>query len=192
MPKLFGNQVRLRASERSDIPAFVRWFGDPEVTENLDMLGVMGIANEEIWFEDMIKHPAIEQVLVIEVIIKQPTPQATEAWFPIGTIGLFNVNSIARSAELGIAIGEKDYWDRGFGSEAIRVLLHQGFYHYNLHRIELRVNARNLRAIKAYEKIGFKHEGIKRESTFRDGIYMDMLFMSILKPEWDQFIASKG
>ena len=192
MPKLYGDQVRLRASERTDLQNFVRWFGDPEVTENLDMIGVMGMANEEIWFEDMIKRPAIEQVLVIEVKT-EPAPSGNpEIWLPIGTIGLYDVNSIARHAELGISIGEKAYWNRGFGSEAIRILLNEGFYKYNLHRIELRVNARNHRAIKAYEKVGFVHEGTKRESTFRDGEYMDMLVMSVLRPEWDQITRTKG
>lgn len=192
MPKLYGNQVRLRAAERADIPSFVRWFGDPEVTENLDMIGVMGIANEEIWFDDMLKRPAIEQVLVIEAKIENTPPDDSDSWLAIGTIGLFNVDNFARNAELGISIGEKSYWNRGFGSEAIRVLLNQGFYKYNLHRIELRVNARNHRAIKAYEKVGFIHEGAKREATYRDGEYMDMLLMSVLRPEWDQINQAKG
>ena len=192
MPKLYGNNVRLRAAERSDIPNFVRWFGDPEVTENLDMIGVMGIANEEIWFDDMIKRPAIEQVLVIEAKAEPLASTGSEDWLPIGTIGLFNVNNFARNAELGISIGEKTYWNRGFGSEAIRILLNEGFYKYNLHRIELRVNARNYRAIKAYENVGFVHEGAKREATYRDGVYMDMLMMSVLRPEWDQLRQPKG
>jgi diamine N-acetyltransferase len=192
MPILYGNQVRLRASERSDIPTFVRWFSDPEVTENLDMIGVMGMANEEIWFEDMIKRPMIEQVLVIEAKIESSLSGEPASWFPIGTIGLFEVNNTNRHAELGISIGEKDYWNLGFGSEALRILLNAGFNKYNLHRIELRVHARNLRAIKAYEKVGFVHEGVKREATFCDGVYMDMLTMSVLKPEWDQRNRSKG
>jgi len=192
MPKLYGDHVRLRASEKTDLPTFVKWFGDPEVTENLDMIGVMGLANEELWFEDMIKRPAVEQVLVIEANVDSRSFEASEAWFPIGTIGLFNVNNFARNAELGISIGEKLFWNRGFGSEAIRILLNEAFYKYNLHRVELRVNARNLRAIKAYEKVGFIHEGNKREATYRDGVYMDMLLMSVLRPEWDQITRKKG
>lgn len=192
MPKLYGDHVRLRASERSDLPNFVRWFGDPEVTANLDMLGVMGLANEEIWFEEMIKRPVIEQVLVIEAEIESETPDVTESWLPIGTIGLFKIDNIAHSAELGIAIGEKAYWNRGLGSEALRILLNEGFYKFNLHRIELRVYARNHRAIRAYEKVGFVHEGVKREATYRDGEYMDDLLMSVLRPEWDQITRGKG
>ncbi|MGB4596133.1 MAG: GNAT family protein [Anaerolineaceae bacterium] len=192
MPKLYGDHVCLRASERTDLPTFVRWFGDPEVSENLSMIGVMGLANEEIWFEDMLKRPAIEQVLVIEAAIESETADVNQAWLPIGTISLFRIDTIARSAELGIAIGEKAYWNQGFGSEAIRILLNEGFYKYNLHRIELQVYARNHRAIKAYEKVGFVHEGTKREATYRDGEYMDMLMMSVLRPEWDQIKRMKG
>ncbi|HNY84183.1 MAG TPA: GNAT family protein [Anaerolineaceae bacterium] len=190
MPKLFGNGVRLRAAERADLPTFVRWFGDPEVTEYLNMHSIMSLASEEIWFEGMLKKPFSEQVLVIEVADCQDIPQPE--WQPIGTISFNQVDTVNRNGELGIVIGEKAYWNRGFGSEAIRTLLDYGFFELNLHRIFLRVNASNQRGLKAYTKVGFIHEGTLREASFGKGHYQDVHIMSILRPEWDKLSKKKG
>jgi RimJ/RimL family protein N-acetyltransferase len=91
---------------------------------------------------------------------------------------------ISRNAEVGIVIGEKDYWNKGYGSEAMQLMLKHGFETLNLHRIWLRVYGFNTRAIRAYEKSGFVHEGRKREASFIQGKYHDVLIMSVLQPEW--------
>lgn len=192
MPKLFGDKVRLRAAERADLPMFVRWFGDPEVTENLNMYSVMSLASEEIWFENMLKKPFSEQVLVIEVADRQGQDPSQPEWRPIGTISFNQVDTVNRCGELGIVIGEKNYWNRGFGSEAIRTLLDYGFFELNLHRVFLRVNASNQRGLKAYTKVGFTHEGTLREASFGKGRYQDVHMMSILRPEWDKLSKKKG
>ena len=89
-----------------------------------------------------------------------------------------------RTASLGILIGEKDYQGRGFGPDAVRTMLKFAFDELNLHRVELDVMAFNTRAIRCYEKVGFRHEGIRRESFFRGGKYHDLHVMAVLRKDF--------
>jgi RimJ/RimL family protein N-acetyltransferase len=147
------------------------------------------MADEEKWFEEMLAHSPDEHNLAIEV--KQPggpdagaaSPAAVEIWKLIGSCGFFNLDQHNRSSEFGIMIGDKDYWDQGYGTEAVRLLCQHGFKTLNLHRIYLRVFETNPRAIRAYEKCGFIHEGRQRQAEFRDGKYIDVIVMSLLSTE---------
>jgi diamine N-acetyltransferase len=88
------------------------------------------------------------------------------------------------AAEFGIVIGDKSYWNQGYGTEAVRLLVRFGFHTLNLNRIFLRVYETNPRAIRAYEKAGFTSEGRERQAEFRNGKYIDVLRMSILRAEF--------
>jgi RimJ/RimL family protein N-acetyltransferase len=95
----------------------------------------------------------------------------------------------SRKAEIGIMIGDKRYWNKGYGTEAMRLILQHGFETLNLHRLYLRVFSDNSRAVRTYEKAGFVLEARMRETNFDNGRYRDDLMMSMLRPEWD---AAKG
>lgn len=176
---IYGKRVRLRGVEREDLPRFVAWLNDPEVRQNLSLVNPLSQAMEENWFEDMLKQPAEEMPLVIEV-------RQGEAWVPVGNCSLFGFHWAARSAEAGIFIGEKALWGQGYGTEAMRLLLRHGFYDLNLNRICLRVYATNPRAVRSYEKAGFTLEGRERQGMYRDGQYIDVLLMSILRSEFQE------
>ena len=173
---IYGQRIRLRHIEREDLPHFVAWLNDPEVRYGLAMYLPLSQVEEEHWFENVQKRERDEQPLVIEV-------KSQDGWTMIGNSGFFNIDWRNRDAELGIVIGDKTYWNKGYGTEVMRLLLHHGFTTLNLHRIFLRVFAENPRAIRAYEKAGFVHEGRMRQAEFRDGKYLDVLFMSVLRPE---------
>jgi RimJ/RimL family protein N-acetyltransferase len=102
----------------------------------------------------------------------------------IGEVELDGFNAVCAHAWLGIGIGERDYWGKGYGSEAVGLVLDFAFLWLNLHRVSLSVNEYNPRALRAYEKIGFKMEGTQRKALFRDGRRWDMIYMGILKDEW--------
>jgi RimJ/RimL family protein N-acetyltransferase len=91
-----------------------------------------------------------------------------------------------QNAWVGIGIGEADYRGRGYGSDALRVAVSYAFRELGLYRVSLGVFAYNQRAIRAYEKVGFVHEGALRGALYRDGQHFDNLFMGILRPEWEQ------
>jgi diamine N-acetyltransferase len=174
---LYGKRIRLRGNERSDLPKFVEWLNDPEVRRYLLMSMPISQATEEQWFENMLKRPAEEQSLGIEI-------KEGDAWRLIGNCGIFDINWRARSAEVGLFIGDKSCWNKGFGTEVMLLLLQHGFGTLNLNRIFLRVDAGNLGGIRAYEKAGFVHEARLREADFREGKYCDDLIMSVLRSEW--------
>lgn len=180
MPYLHGERIRLRAAEKEDIPVFLNWINDPDVTENLMLVYPMSRFEEEQWYESMMQRPSSEHVMVIELITQTPD----EKHNPIGTCQLHNIDWRNRSAEVGIMIGEKTCWDLGYGTETMRLLLTHGFGILNLNRIWLQVYAKNKRGIRAYEKAGFTYEGKFRQALYQDGRYYDVHLMSVLKDEW--------
>ncbi|MBM7679326.1 RimJ/RimL family protein N-acetyltransferase [Gracilibacillus alcaliphilus] len=105
---------------------------------------------------------------------------------PFGIISLIHIDYKNRNAECIIDIGDKTYWGRGYGKEALTVLLDYAFLEMNLHRISLRVFSFNDRAIHLYRKMGFQQEGISRQSLFRGGKWHDIIQMGILQNEYIQ------
>ena len=174
---IYGDRLRLRAVERSDLERFVEWLNDPEVREGLLLHLPMSVAEEEKWFEDMIKRPDEEHPMVIEI-------RQDESWAMIGNCGIHNIDWRLRSAEVGIFIGEKGFWDQGYGTEAMKLLLDHSFNTLNLNRIALQVYEDNPRAVRAYEKVGFVHEGRARQGMYKNGRYVDIIWMSVLRSEW--------
>ena len=176
---IYGERLRLRAPERTDIPLFHDWLNDEEVTAGLTIYLPLSLADEEAWFESMLKRPPEEHPLVMEI-------QEAGGWKPIGNCGFHNIDSRSRLGEVGIFIGVKSCWNQGYGTEAMRLLLRHGFQTLNLNRIFLRVYETNAGAIRSYEHAGFIHEGRLRQAEYKNGRYYDILLMSVLRSEWDQ------
>jgi len=174
---IYGNGLRLRAIEKEDLDKFTEWLNDPAVRRGLLIFLPLSMVQEERWFRGVLERPGEEQPLVIEVEIDGQ-------WEPIGNIGLHNFDWRCRSAEVGIFIGDKTYWNQGIGTQAMRLMLQHGFETLNLNRIALDVYENNPGAIRSYEKAGFVHEGRKRQAMYKDGKYLDVLLMSILKSDW--------
>jgi len=177
---IYSDRIRLRAAERTDLPRFVEWLNDPEVRAGLAMHLPFSLAEEEVWFEAMIKRPPSEHVLVIEV----RNEKFSDNWTAIGTCSFQEIDWRIRKAEVGIVIGEKGFWNKGYGTETMRLLLQHGFNTLNLNRIALRVFSSNPRAIRAYEKAGFMVDGHLRQAAYKDGQYLDEIIMSVLREEW--------
>jgi RimJ/RimL family protein N-acetyltransferase len=107
----------------------------------------------------------------------------------IGQCALFNFNETAQTCELGITIGDKAYWGRGYGRDAVQSLLDYAFRLRNIRRVHLSVNGNNQRAIKAYISCGFIEEGCLRAHVWNNGEYIDLVMMGILREEW---LKAKG
>lgn len=175
---IYGKRVRLRGVERSDIPLFYEWLNDPEVTEGLSLYLPLSMDDEEKWFERVTHMEDHEKPLAIEL-------KDGDGWRLIGNSGFFHLEWTNRCAEFGIFIGNKTVWNKGFGTEAVELILKHGFETLNLHRIYLQVYSTNPRARRSYEKAGFVPEGILREAVYRHGKYADIHIMSVLRSEWD-------
>jgi RimJ/RimL family protein N-acetyltransferase len=173
---LYGKNLRLRAIEQEDIPRFLRWLNDPEVRQFLLMHEPLSRAKEERWFEEHLSRTD-EIILAIEVLMG-------EEWLHIGNIGLHRIDLKNRTAVLGIFIGEKDSWGKGYGREAIRVMLRYAFFELGLNRVELETFDFNERAMRCYKALGFKEVGVRRKAFFRDGAFHDVILMDLLAAEF--------
>jgi RimJ/RimL family protein N-acetyltransferase len=175
-----GTKTRLRALEQEDLPRCVRWFNDPELRRFLVMRYPLSMAEEERWWASRLQQEQTgDHALAIEA----------EDGTHIGNIGLHNIEFENGRAMLGIAIGEKAYWGQGYGTDAIQAMLNWAFGYLNLHRVYLTVYAYNERAIRCYERCGFRHEGTMRQARYVDGQYHDEWMMAILR---DEFLTRQG
>lgn len=163
--------MRLRSREPSDIQRANRLFNDPDVLWGLLMTFPLATAGTREWFEGTRNDPTGERFAV----------ETLEGEL-IGMCSIEEIEARSRSAEMGIWLG-KPYWGKGYGTDAMRVLARFGFRTMNLQRLSLHVYATNTRAIRTYEKIGFKIEGRLRRDQFLDGGYVDTLVMGLLAEE---------
>ena len=104
---------------------------------------------------------------------------------PIGLVDLAGFNWAARHAWVGIGLGERAFWGKGYGTEAMQLILRFAFQEINLNRVNLTVFEYNVRAQKSYLKCGFVEEGRARKAMMRDGKRWDTVYMGILKSEWE-------
>ena len=179
---IYGERIRLRAVEKEDLPIFVGWLNDPEVIQGLLLYNPISQTEENGWYERMLARPIDEHVLAIEV--KLPGSGDEElSWKLIGSLAFDSIDWRIRAAELGILIGDKSFWNQGYGTESVRLLVQYGFNTLNLNRVYLHVFETNPRAIRAYEKAGFTLEGRERQAEFRDGKFIDVLRMSWLRED---------
>ena len=173
---LRGQKVLLRPVKRSDIQYFLKWFNDPEVTQYLAIYLPMTEMGEGKWIEELgTTRATTTAMFVIEAI---------EGEKPIGSTGLENINSKDHCATFGIAIGDKDYWSKGYGTEAARLLVRYGFEQLNLHRINSSAYAFNERSCRMHKSLGFKEEGRQREAIFKNGKFHDAVIFGLLREEW--------
>ena len=175
---LKGKRIRLAPLDRKYIDLFLKWFNDPEITQYLTMYKPLTRDWEEKWF-DALKHKEDAVYFSIHVI------KEDESDTVIGNCAIQNINSRTRAASCGITIGEKEYQNRGLGTEAMEMLVEYGFNTLNLNRIELSVYDFNSRAFKTYQKVGFVEEGRKRQARYHNGKYQDEIIMAILREDWE-------
>jgi RimJ/RimL family protein N-acetyltransferase len=175
---LKGKSVLLRPVKRSDISYFLKWFNDPEVIQYLGMYLPMTEMAEEKFIEELgTTRARTDALFVIEVIEGNSTK-------PIGNCGLHGINSKDNHATFGIVIGEKDYWNKSYGTEAARLLINYGFQQLNVHRISSSAVAFNERSIRLHKKVGFREEGRLRQRMFKNGQYHDLVQFGILREDW--------
>lgn len=174
LPTLAGSLVELRPLVREDARRVAAIVNDPAVNRTLRASAPVSVATEVLFIEAL---PYARADLVLGVA-------ARDDGRIVGVTGLHHLDDPARKAELGIFLGPPSEWGRGFGTEATRLLVAHGFGALGLHRIWLHVQADHARAIRAYERVGFRREGLLRESGLREGRPVDEVVMGLLSAEW--------
>lgn len=172
---LQGEKVTLRAIERADVEAIWAWNNDleTEVLGGGDPPKPQSLSAALAWFDAEAAKGERSNSFAIDVEGRL-----------IGMCGLHNFDQTARVCEVGIVIGERDYRNHGYGRDALRTLMAYAFRHLNMHRVFLRVNGTNERAIRSYMAAGFCEEGRLRQHVWSDGAYIDTVFMGALRSEW--------
>ncbi len=175
---LKGKLVRLSGIEPDEASkSFAQWNRDSEYMRLLDT-----------------DPPRMHSTKAIKAWLEKDLEKATDMyWFAIraleddrllGDITLSVINWGSREAFTGIAIGAREFWGKGYGTDAMQVLLRYGFIELNLRRVSLTVFEFNQRARRSYEKVGFRPEGCQRQFIQREGRRWDIIYMGILREEW--------
>jgi len=166
--------VALTALRPEDSPSLFEWINDRELVLFNSAYRPVSQAEHDAWFENIRQR---SDVLIFGIRLWE-TDQL------IGSCQLHSISSISRNAELQIRLGVSAEHGKGYGTEAVKLLLQFAFTELNLHRVYLHVFATNPRAIQVYEKCGFMREGLLREAAFIDDRYIDVLVMGILREEY--------
>ena len=180
--KLVGDRIYLSPRNSEDVEKFTEWLNDFETTDYTGRSGILTTLDGERKYLEENSNPEATFVIVTLEDNKM-----------IGTVSLEDINWINRTATLGIFIGDKEFRSKGYGTEAIRLILEYGFKYMNLYNIKLDLMEFNERALKCYEKCGFKEYGRRRKCKFVNGKYYDSISMDILADEFTgDFIKNKN
>lgn len=168
----YGEKVCLRAYREEDIPKATSFVNDEELKKLLvtNIPFPMTLWEEEEWIKSQKSNQDGSYNFAIEDI---------ETKKYIGGCGIQEVNWLSRVATVGIMIGDKEYWGKGYGTDAMKVLIDFIFNKMNIRKIRLSTFSFNMRARKSYEKCGFEVEGILKDEIFKDGKYYDEIIMSV-------------
>ena len=177
-----GDLVAMGPLRREHILLYLRWINDFETTR---MIGLpprpMTLEQETAWYE----RAAVNDAGPMFAIYERATGR------PIGNCGLHEVDHHNRRTDVGIMIGEPDARGRGFGTEAMRLLLDYVFTVLGLHSVMLTVFEYNLAGRRCYEKVGFREIGRRRESRWYNGRFWDEISMDILASEFESPILRR-
>ena len=175
---LKGKKVILRPLRKStDIEHTLRWINDPEIRQYLTTFLPISEQKEEAWFDGLLEREN-DLVFAIETL-----DGITDGTF-IGTMALNHINWKDRVAVTGALIGEKSYWNSGYGTDAKMILLDYAFNTLNLRKICSSVLEFNKRSLRYNLRCGYKIEGRKRKQIFKNGKYWDEIILGVFQKEW--------
>ena len=170
--KLGGERIYLSPMNKDDAEIYTKWLNDENVAVSLGQYAkVISLNSEQKALEEMTSDG------YNFAIVKNDNTL-------IGNISLFSINHICRNAITGLFIGESENRGKGYGAEALHLVLNFGFNALNLHNIMLNVYSDNTQAIECYKKVGFTEFGRRREAVFKNGKYVDDVHMDILSTEF--------
>jgi RimJ/RimL family protein N-acetyltransferase len=173
-----GEFVNLRAIERSDLSIVHRWLNDAAVMRGWGFSAAASSTHEVA--------RDVEDWLAQEATLGRPAALMADTLEgePIGLVVLRVERPEARSLELSLLVGDPAHWGQGFGGDILRTTLEACFNGWGVHRLGVRVEEGNERALALYRRFGFHAEGRLRQAAYRDGQHADVLLFSLLASEW--------
>jgi diamine N-acetyltransferase len=171
---LSGQRVDLRPLEKDDLSLLRLWANDPEIR---GLTGEVTPTTQTGLEECLQKMPGDTSRVWFGIVVKDDNRL-------IGECGLLRMFPAWRATDLSLILGDKTTWGKGYGSEAIHLLLDYAFGYLNFHRVSIGVVGSNDRALRFYEKVGFKREGVQRDGYYYNHAYQDFVMMSLLENEF--------
>jgi RimJ/RimL family protein N-acetyltransferase len=171
---LEGQRVYLRPVQQSDLDQFYIWFNDPELRGLTGETLPTSLAGMEAFYQKL--QTDSERVWFAVCLVEDDRL--------IGETGLLRMFPAWRTTDLSIILGDRTAWAKGYGTETIILMMDYAFGYLNFHRISIGVVGTNERALRFYEKVGFKREGIQRDGYFYNHRYQDFVMLSILEDEF--------
>lgn len=171
---LVGERVLLRPFSVDDLPYIQKWSNDAELRRLIGEVAPMSRVDTEKWYRELL---ADKDRVWFAIVLKKDDRV-------IGEAGLLRMFRPWRNTDMTVIIGEKDEWGKGYGTEVGHLLLHYAFRQLGFHRISIGVVGFNMRALKFWESLGFKKEGVRRDNYYYDNEYSDGIMMSILEDEY--------
>lgn len=166
------DRITLRKVTEEDTEIYHSWRNNTEVMKSTSPTLDQYTKADTASFIQMISGATDAKSYMIEL---------NETAQPIGIISLIHIDYKNRNAECVIDLGEADQWGKGFGKEAMQLLLSYAFEELNLHKVYLRVFSFNERAVRLYEKLGFEKEGEQKDQLFRNAEWHSVVLMAIFQ-----------
>ena len=171
---LTGRRVYLRPFSRDDLQYIQKWSNDAELRKLTGEVAPMSQAETEKWYKELLDD---KDRMWFVIVLKSGNRV-------IGEAGLLRMFRPWRSTDMTIIIGEKDAWGKGYGTDVGHLLLDYAFIRLGFHRVSIGVVGFNKRALRFWESLGFKKEGVERDEYYYDNEYSDGVMMSILEDEF--------
>lgn len=177
LSKLFyGKVVRLTAVNPEDIPTITQWYQYSDLPRLFDATPAYP-RSEAQWSKWLEQQEADKDTYLFGIRLLESNPL-------VGIVDISGISWTNGSGWIGIAVGNPANQGKGYGHEAMQLVLEFAFLELNLHRVQLSVFEYNTPAIRLYEKLGFTREGVQREFLQRDGRRYDMILFGLLRHEW--------
>lgn len=165
--------IYLRPMTEEDTDRIVSWRNQPNVKNFFIYRADFTREGHLYWLHEVVEKGDACQMIICDSVTDQP----------LGSVYIRDIDRVHHKGEYGIFIGEEAARGRGVGTEAAQLMIRYGFEKLGLHRIYLRVLADNERAIRSYEKAGFKKEGYLYQDVCINGEYVDIVWMAIVNEE---------
>lgn len=166
--------ITLRPVNFEDLEMLTKWNFDPDISKYFSQRPENDYNQQVKWLQNLLQSETKRKFIIID----------NETSIPIGIIGYMHIDSNNRNAEIGITVGNKNYWGKAHSKEALNACLQFGFEELNLHIIYSRVFENNLRAIRFFEKAGFTTDGIKRDCFFKENEFISSVELSLTADEF--------
>jgi RimJ/RimL family protein N-acetyltransferase len=177
-PYLIGENIYLRPLNPEDLKkGYLKWINNPEINRYL-MVGTRPTSFPKLceYYEKIMKS---DRDVMFAIVVKKTDKH-------IGNIKIGDIDWINRHANCGRLIGDKRYWDKGYGTEALRLVIDYAFNTLNLNRVYTGALVDNVGAIKSCERVGMKKEGAFSQYCFIGGEYKDVVQLAITRDRYNK------